>query len=190
MFQTDLLKRKRVLITGGGTGLGKSMGRRMIELGAELMICGRRAQVLKDTAKEFEDAFSCKVRTHVIDIRSAEAVDVLMDAAFADGPLDVLINNAAGNFIARTETLSHRAVDSILVLHGTTFARSLRASVGPPNAIAASSSALSLPSVFSLGYGPLRQRRASACRHVRVATPRAQGELRFPAVCPRLSRRS
>jgi short-subunit dehydrogenase len=123
MFQPDLLKGKRVLITGGGTGLGKSMGRRMIELGAELMICGRRAQVLNDTAKEFEDSLSCKVRTHVIDIRSAEAVDGLMDAAFADGPLDVLVNNAAGNFIARTETLSHRAVDSTLniVLHGTTY---------------------------------------------------------------------
>ena len=123
MFRPDLLKGKRVLITGGGTGLGKSMGRRMIELGAELMICGRRAQVLEDTAREFEDAMPCKVRTHVIDIRSAEAVDGLMEAAFADGPLDVLVNNAAGNFIARTETLSHRAVDSILniVLHGTTY---------------------------------------------------------------------
>ena len=55
MFQPDLLKGKRVLITGGGTGLGKSMGRRMIELGAELMICGRRAQVLDDTAKKFEE---------------------------------------------------------------------------------------------------------------------------------------
>jgi len=73
MFQPNLLKGKRVLITGGGTGLGKSMGMRMIELGAELMICGRRAQVLEDTAKEFEDSFSCKVRTHVIDIRSAES---------------------------------------------------------------------------------------------------------------------
>jgi FlaA1/EpsC-like NDP-sugar epimerase len=123
MFQPNLLKGKRVLITGGGTGLGKSMGRRMIELGAELMICGRRAQVLEDTAKEFEDSFSCKVRTHVIDIRSAEAVESLMDAAFSGGPLDVLINNAAGNFIARTETLSHRAMDSILniVLHGTAY---------------------------------------------------------------------
>ena len=58
MFQKDLLQGKRILITGGGTGLGKSMGRRMIELGAELMICGRRAQVLEDTAKEFEDSLS------------------------------------------------------------------------------------------------------------------------------------
>jgi NAD(P)-dependent dehydrogenase (short-subunit alcohol dehydrogenase family) len=99
------------------------MGRRMIELGAELMICGRRAQVLEDTAREFEKSFSCKVRTHVIDIRSPEAVERLMDAAFSDGPLDILVNNAAGNFIARTETLSHRAVDSVLniVLHGTAY---------------------------------------------------------------------
>ena len=70
MFQLDLLKGKRVLITGGGSGLGKSMGRRMIELGAELMICGRRTQVLEDTAREFENSFSCKVGTHVTDIRS------------------------------------------------------------------------------------------------------------------------
>jgi NAD(P)-dependent dehydrogenase (short-subunit alcohol dehydrogenase family) len=123
MFQPNLLLQKRVLITGGGTGLGKSMGRRMMELGAELMICGRRAQVLEDTAKEFEDSFSRKVRTHVVDIRAADAVEGLMDVAFDGGPLDVLVNNAAGNFIARTETLSHRAVDSILniVLHGTAY---------------------------------------------------------------------
>jgi NAD(P)-dependent dehydrogenase (short-subunit alcohol dehydrogenase family) len=123
MFQLDLLKGKRVLITGGGSGLGKSMGRRMIELGAELMICGRRAEVLKNTAREFQKSFSCEVRTHVIDIRSPEAVERLMDTAFSDRPLDVLVNNAAGNFIARTETLSHRALDSILniVLHGTAY---------------------------------------------------------------------
>jgi len=123
MFKSDLLKGKRVLITGGGTGLGKSMGRRMMELGAELMICGRRAHVLEGTAREFEQLFSRKVRTHVIDIRSTESVEDLMDAAFSEGALDVLVNNAAGNFIARTETLSHRAVDAVLniVLHGTTY---------------------------------------------------------------------
>jgi NAD(P)-dependent dehydrogenase (short-subunit alcohol dehydrogenase family) len=87
------------------------------------MICGRRTQVLEDTAKEFEDLFSCKVRTYVVDIRSPEAVEGLLDAAFTGGPLNVLVNNAAGNFIARTETLSHRAMDSILniVLHGTAY---------------------------------------------------------------------
>jgi NAD(P)-dependent dehydrogenase (short-subunit alcohol dehydrogenase family) len=123
MFQLDLLKDKRVLITGGGSGLGKAMGRRLMELGAELMICGRRKHVLEETANDFEALFSRKVRTYPIDIRSAEAVEELMDSAFAGGALDVLINNAAGNFIARTETLSHRAVDAILniVLHGTAY---------------------------------------------------------------------
>jgi NAD(P)-dependent dehydrogenase (short-subunit alcohol dehydrogenase family) len=123
MFQPDLLKQKRVLITGGGSGLGKAIGRRLMELGAELMICGRRKHVLDETAKEFETLFSRKVRTHAIDIRAADAVEELMDSAFAGGALDVLVNNAAGNFIARTETLSHRAVDSILniVLHGTAY---------------------------------------------------------------------
>jgi NAD(P)-dependent dehydrogenase (short-subunit alcohol dehydrogenase family) len=123
MFQPNLLKGKRVLITGGGTGLGKAMGMRMLELGAELMICGRRVKVLEDTAKEFEDLFSRKVRIQVIDVRSPEAVEDLMNGAFSGRPLDVLVNNAAGNFIARTETLSYRAVDSILniVLHGTAY---------------------------------------------------------------------
>jgi NAD(P)-dependent dehydrogenase (short-subunit alcohol dehydrogenase family) len=123
MFQPDLLKAKRVLITGGGTGLGKAMGRRMMELGAELMICGRRETVLAETAREFEAAFGRKVRTHSVDIRQPDAVDALMDAAFAEGPLDVLVNNAAGNFIAKTETLSTRAMDAVLniVLHGTAY---------------------------------------------------------------------
>ena len=140
MFQPNLLKGKRVLITGGGTGLGKSMGRRMIEIGAELMICGRRGQVLEDTAREFENSFSCKVRTHAIDIRSAEAVEVLMDAAFAGGPIDALVNNAAGNFIARTETLSHRAMDlsSISCCTAPPIARSPHASVGSPKVLAVS----------------------------------------------------
>src|SRR5260370_27147401 len=123
MFQPDLFKDKRVLITGGGSGLGKAMGRRVMELGAELMICGGRKHVLEETANDFEALFSRKVRTHPIDIRSAEAVEELMESAFAGGALDVLINNAAGNFIARTETLSHRAVDPIpnIVLQCTAY---------------------------------------------------------------------
>jgi NAD(P)-dependent dehydrogenase (short-subunit alcohol dehydrogenase family) len=146
MFEPNLLQQKRVLITGGDTGLGKSIGRRMMKLGAELMICGRRAQVLKDTAKELEDSFYRRVRTHVIDIRTADAVEGLMDAAFDGGPLDVLVNNAAGNFIARTETLSHRAVDSILniVLHGAAYCTLSKRWIGQGQ-MAGSSSASSLP---------------------------------------------
>jgi NAD(P)-dependent dehydrogenase (short-subunit alcohol dehydrogenase family) len=123
MFAPDLLKGRLALITGGGTGLGKAMGQRFMALGAELMICGRRAGVLADTAQEFEAEFGRKVRTQAIDIRDAAAVEALMDTAFRDRPLDILVNNAAANFVARTETLSTRAVDSVLniTLHGTVY---------------------------------------------------------------------
>ena len=123
MFQPDLLKGKRILVTGGGSGLGKSMGRRFVELGAQLLICGRRKEVLAETAAELKVG-NRAVGTHSVEIRDPEAVEKMMDWAFDGGPIDVLVNNAAGNFIAKTETLSHRAVDSVLgiVLHGTTYA--------------------------------------------------------------------
>jgi len=97
MFKPGLLKGQRVLVTGGGTGLGKVMGRRFLELGADLMICGRREAVLAATAQEFEAAFGRPVRIHRVDLRHAEAVDELMEVAFRDRPLDILVNNAAAN---------------------------------------------------------------------------------------------
>jgi NAD(P)-dependent dehydrogenase (short-subunit alcohol dehydrogenase family) len=123
MFQPGLLDGKHVLVTGGGTGLGKSMGRRFMELGADLAICGRRAEVLQATAREFEREFGRSVATHALDLRSADAVEAMMDDIFGKRPIDVLVNNAAGNFVARTETLSHRAMDSVIgiVLHGTGY---------------------------------------------------------------------
>ncbi|MCH8998164.1 MAG: SDR family oxidoreductase [Proteobacteria bacterium] len=123
MFQGNLLKDERVLITGGGTGLGKSMGRRMLELGAELVICGRRAGVLEETAAEFEKDFPGRTAWHACDIRDPDAIEAMLDAVWADGALDTLINNAAGNFLARTETLSPRALDAVLaiVLHGSAY---------------------------------------------------------------------
>jgi NAD(P)-dependent dehydrogenase (short-subunit alcohol dehydrogenase family) len=119
MFQADLLGGKRVLVTGGGTGLGLSMARRFCELGAAPVICGRRPDVLEEAATALGGA-----ETHVCDIRDAAAVDSMLDAIWQAGPLDGLVNNAAGNFIARTETLSPRAVDAVLgiVLHGTAYA--------------------------------------------------------------------
>jgi NAD(P)-dependent dehydrogenase (short-subunit alcohol dehydrogenase family) len=123
MFQPDLLKEKRILITGGGTGLGLSMGRRFLELGAHLVICGRRQEVLAEAAKNLTAETGGKVETHGCDIRDAEAVDKMMEAIWANGPLDNLVNNAAGNFIARSEELSPRAIDAVLniVLHGTAY---------------------------------------------------------------------
>ncbi len=124
MFQPDLLKGKKILITGGGTGLGKSMGRRFLELGASLAICGRRQEVLDATAREFDAAFPGKTERHGCDIRDAEAVEAMAEKIWQTGPLDALVNNAAGNFLARSETLSHRALDSVLgiVLHGSAYA--------------------------------------------------------------------
>jgi NAD(P)-dependent dehydrogenase (short-subunit alcohol dehydrogenase family) len=123
MFKTDLLKGKRALITGGGTGLGKSIGKRYLELGAELIICGRRREVLDAAAAELAAVTGGKVSGIVCDVRDAASVEALMDEAWRGGPLDILVNNAAANFIARTETLSPRAVDAILgiVLHGTFY---------------------------------------------------------------------
>ncbi len=123
MFRDDLLKDRRILITGGGTGLGQSMGRRALELGARLVICGRREAVLAQTAAEFDRDFPGRTTWHGCDIRDAGAIETMLDAVWAEGPLDTLINNAAGNFLARTETLSPRALDAVLgiVLHGSAY---------------------------------------------------------------------
>jgi len=119
MFRSDLLKTKRILITGGGTGLGKGMAERFLELGAEVHICGRREEVIKQTAAEL----SAKGKIHALpcDVRDLESVERMIDSIWTDGPLDVLVNNAAGNFIARTEELSPRAFESVIgiVLIGT-----------------------------------------------------------------------
>jgi len=119
MFTPDLLQSKRILITGGGTGLGKGMAARFVELGATVYICGRREEVLKTTAGELK----AKGPIHAIpcDVRQVDAVEKMMDSIWSAGPLDILVNNAAGNFIARTEELSPNAWQSVIniVLMGT-----------------------------------------------------------------------
>jgi NAD(P)-dependent dehydrogenase (short-subunit alcohol dehydrogenase family) len=124
VFRTDLLAGKRVLVTGGGTGLGLAMGRRFLELGASLAICGRRGAVLENAAEELRRETGGTVVTRVCDLRDPDAVEAMVRAFWQDGPLDALVNNAAGNFIARSETLSPRALDAVLgiVLHGTGYA--------------------------------------------------------------------
>jgi NAD(P)-dependent dehydrogenase (short-subunit alcohol dehydrogenase family) len=123
VFQPDLLKGKRVLVTGGGTGLGLSMGRCFRELGADLVICGRRETVLAEAAERLSAEPGGEVEVHGCDIRDAEAVNRMLDRIWETRPLDALVNNAAGNFIARTEDLSARAVDAVvnIVLHGTAY---------------------------------------------------------------------
>jgi NAD(P)-dependent dehydrogenase (short-subunit alcohol dehydrogenase family) len=121
MFRTDLLQGKRILITGGGTGLGKGMAARFLQLGATVYICGRREEVLNQTAAEFSRTTPGKIHALPCDVRNHEAVEAMIDSIWADGALDILVNNAAGNFIARTEELSPRAFDSVIgiVLMGT-----------------------------------------------------------------------
>jgi len=123
MFRTDLLQGKRILVTGGGSGLGKSIARRYCELGADVVICGRRTELLDATAVELREATGATVTTHGCDIRDSAAVDAMLTKLWAQAPLDVLVNNAAANFIARTDTLSPRAIDTILniVLHGSFY---------------------------------------------------------------------
>jgi NAD(P)-dependent dehydrogenase (short-subunit alcohol dehydrogenase family) len=123
MFQADLMKGKRILVTGGGTGLGRSMAEQYLRLGADLYLCGRRKQVCDDTARELMAAHGGSVKTFGVDIRDASAVDAMVDEIFAEGPLTGLVNNAAGNFISPTEALSPRAFDAIagIVFHGTFY---------------------------------------------------------------------
>ncbi len=123
MFQADLLAGKKILITGGGTGLGAAMGRRFVELGAELVICGRRLAVLEQTAAAWRRDLGGKVTTLRCDIRDPAMVDVMMTEIWRQGALDILVNNAAANFIAQTERLSFRAADAILgiTLHGALY---------------------------------------------------------------------
>lgn len=124
MFQPNLLSGKRILITGGATGLGKSMAQRFLELGASLYICGRREAVLNEAATELRAATGGPVKTFVCDVRDAARVEAMIESVWQEGPLDVLVNNAAGNFIARTEELSTGAFEAVIgiVLMGTIHA--------------------------------------------------------------------
>jgi NAD(P)-dependent dehydrogenase (short-subunit alcohol dehydrogenase family) len=121
MFATDLLRGKRALITGGGTGLGKAMAKRYMELGASVYICGRREDVLQATCAELAAATGGSIHGLRCDVRDVSAVDECIAGIWSDGPLDILVNNAAGNFLARTEELSPGAWQAVIgiVLMGT-----------------------------------------------------------------------
>ncbi len=121
MFTNDLLRGKRILITGGGTGIGRAMAERFLQLGATVYICGRRAQVVEQTAKELSASTGGAIEAFACDVRYPEDVDPLIERLWAAGPLDVLVNNAAGNFLAKTEELSPNAFDAVIgiVLKGT-----------------------------------------------------------------------
>ncbi|MFD2202739.1 SDR family oxidoreductase [Shivajiella indica] len=122
MLREDALKGKTILVTGGGTGLGKSMGLYFLKLGANLVITSRKLDVLGATAKEMESETGGKVLALSCDVREIEQVEKMWADALAHyGKIDVVLNNAAGNFISPTERLSTNAFNTVLdiVLKGT-----------------------------------------------------------------------
>jgi NAD(P)-dependent dehydrogenase (short-subunit alcohol dehydrogenase family) len=121
-FSADLLAGKRILVTGGGTGLGRGVARHFVEHGGQVHIWGRRPAVLEEAVAEIADGLGTVAHAQTVDVRDAEAVDAAMTAIWAEhGALTGVVNNAAANFIAPTETLSPRAFDAIAatVMHGS-----------------------------------------------------------------------
>ena len=122
MLKPDALKGRTIIVTGGGTGLGRSMGKYFLQLGANLVITSRKLDVLQQTARQLESETGGKVLPVACDIRKYEEVEnMLSESQKSFGAIHGVLNNAAGNFISPTERLSHRAFDTVIdiVLRGT-----------------------------------------------------------------------
>ena len=124
MFDPRLMAGQRILVTGGGTGLGQAMAEQFLGLGADIAICGRRKAICDETAAAWRAKFpERQIDAFGVDIRNAQAVEEMVESLWASGGLTGLVNNAAGNFVAPTESLSARAFDAIanIVFHGTFY---------------------------------------------------------------------
>ncbi len=124
MLKPESLKGKTILITGGGTGLGRSMGKYMLELGANLVITSRKKDVIDKTADELMKETGGQVLAVPADVRKYEEIEqVIRESEDRFGQIHAVVNNAAGNFISPTERLSHRAFDIVvdIVLKGTYY---------------------------------------------------------------------
>lgn len=122
MLKPDALKGKTILVTGGGTGLGKSMSKYFLQLGANVVISSRKLEVLQKTADELMKETGGQVLAVQCDVRKYQEVENMLAAALEKfGAVDTLVNNAAGNFISPTERLSNRAFDTVvdIVLRGS-----------------------------------------------------------------------
>ena len=121
MFQKDLLKGRAIFLSGGGSGLGRSMTLYFASLGANMFIIGRREEPLKETCEAIRQAGGMAAYA-ACDVRDFAAVEAAADQADAEfGRIDTVVNNAAGNFMARTEKLSPNAFDTVvsIVLNGS-----------------------------------------------------------------------
>ncbi len=124
MLKPDSFKGKTILVTGGGTGLGRSMSKYLLELGATIVISSRKKEVIDKAAAELMSETGGKVLAVPCDIRKYDEIEKLLVAVESEfGQLHGVLNNAAGNFISPTERLSHRAFDIIvdIVLRGTYY---------------------------------------------------------------------
>ncbi len=122
IYKPGLLKGERILVTGGGTGLGRVMAEAFLMMGADIHLCGRRGAVVEQTAQELVQQHGGRAVGHACDVRQPEAVEQMIEAIWADGgALTGLVNNAAGNFVSRTEDLSMRAFDAVanIVMRGS-----------------------------------------------------------------------
>jgi NAD(P)-dependent dehydrogenase (short-subunit alcohol dehydrogenase family) len=124
-FRADVLAGKRILVTGGGTGLGKELARHFVAHGAAVFICGRREAVLAQTVAELRTAASHggTAEYHVCDVREAEQIEAMVERIWAGGPLTGLVNNAAANFIAPSTEISPRGFAAVrsTVMDGALF---------------------------------------------------------------------
>ena len=124
MLRENCFKDKTIIITGGGTGLGRSMGKYLLELGANLVITSRKLEVLQKAAIELQEQTGGRVLPVTCDVRKYEEIENVIRAAEEKfGAIHGVVNNAAGNFISPTERLSHRALDIVvdIVLKGTYY---------------------------------------------------------------------
>ena len=122
MLKENSLENKVILVTGGGSGLGKSMVKYFLELGANVIITSRREELLIEVAKEFNNKYNSEVFPIACDVRKIDEVENVINKSYKKfGKIDCLVNNAAGNFISPTERLSTRAFDAVIdiVLKGT-----------------------------------------------------------------------
>ena len=126
MFRPDVLSGKRILITGGGTGLGKELARQFVACGASVHICGRREAVLQATVAELSAAAAHggNAQHHICDVRDADQIDAMVERIWQGGPLTGLVNNAAANFISPSVDISPRGFAAVrsTVMDGALFA--------------------------------------------------------------------
>ncbi len=124
-FRADVLGGKRILITGGGTGLGKELARQFVAHGAAVFICGRRENILKDTVAELQSAAQQggSARHYVVDVREADQIEAMVENIWQGGALTGLVNNAAANFISPSVDISPRGFAAVrsTVMDGALF---------------------------------------------------------------------